>query len=165
MAHLKLKSMSDTDRGYYALVRQLLEDAPNASFTVGIHDDEAGHEVYEPEQGKASGITMSELGEIHEFGLGVPQRSFIGDWFDETQDQKVKQIKGVALAFLKGKISHLSVGFEQLGNLYVGQVQKRMADGIDPPLSEITIAKKGSSVPLIDTGQLRSSITYKVSEK
>ena len=31
-----------------------------------------------------------------------------------------------------------------------------------PPLAESTIRRKGSSNPLIDTGQLRSSITWQV---
>ena len=49
-----------------------------------------------------------------------------------------------------------------LGQKYVGQIQARISAGIPPPLAESTIARKGSSVPLIDTGQLRSAVTYEV---
>ena len=34
--------------------------------------------------------------------------------------------------------------------------------GIAPPLKPATIARKGSSTPLINTGQLRSAITWRV---
>lgn len=163
---LKLKKMSDTDRGYRALIRRLLEVAPRVSFTVGIHAAEGDAQYEHPTDrgGPVDNtvITLSELGEIHEFGLGVPQRSWLGDWFDENQPRLVKQISGVAKAVLKGKVDSLQNGFEQLGSLYVGEIQKRIAQRIDPPLSEYTIKKKGSSVPLIDTEQLRSAITFKV---
>jgi hypothetical protein len=44
----------------------------------------------------------------------------------------------------------------------VGVIKQRIANGIAPPNSPYTIARKGSSKPLIDTGQLRNSITYQV---
>lgn len=116
----------------------------------------------EKKQRKQEAITLAELGEIHEFGLGVPQRSFIGDWVDETEREKMDQLRGVARAVVEGTIESVEDGFEQLGNLYVAQVQKRIADGIPPPLADMTVKAKGSSTPLIDTGQLRSAITYKV---
>ncbi len=43
-----------------------------------------------------------------------------------------------------------------------GKVKEKITEGIPPPLRETTIARKGSSKPLIDTGTLRASITHKV---
>jgi hypothetical protein len=51
---------------------------------------------------------------------------------------------------------------EILGQRAVGQIQERIASGIAPANAPSTVAKKGSSTPLIDTGVLRSSITYQV---
>jgi hypothetical protein len=41
-------------------------------------------------------------------------------------------------------------------------VQAYMVNGKFAPLKAKTIKRKGSSKPLIDTGQLRQSITYRV---
>jgi hypothetical protein len=45
-----------------------------------------------------------------------------------------------------------------------GWMKARIAEGIPPPLAEATIARKGGgkTTPLINTGQLRNSIGYKV---
>lgn len=176
--------VKDTDKGFAVLLARVA-GAKSFSLTIGIHEAE-GARAYEPpvrekvnEKAKSKGakgkktkaeekpkkesdMTLAELGEIHEFGLGVPQRSFLGDWVDETEKEKNDQLRGVARALVAGEIESIEDGFEQLGNLYVAQVQKRIADNIPPPLSPLTIKMKGSSVPLIDTGQLRSAITYKV---
>jgi hypothetical protein len=41
-------------------------------------------------------------------------------------------------------------------------MQQRIADRIDPPNAASTIKRKGSSVPLIDEGILRTSILGQV---
>ncbi|WP_252715295.1 hypothetical protein [Acinetobacter junii] len=49
-----------------------------------------------------------------------------------------------------------------LGMQAAADVQMYMVNGKFAPLKAKTIKRKGSSKPLIDTGQLRQSITYKV---
>ena len=49
-----------------------------------------------------------------------------------------------------------------LGELVKGEVQRRIAELKTPPNAPATIARKGSSNPLIDKGVLRASATYKV---
>ena len=44
----------------------------------------------------------------------------------------------------------------------VGAVQQYMTDLKEPPNAKSTIKQKGSSNPLIDTGALRASVTYKI---
>lgn len=153
--------VEDIDQGAIEIYRRLT-GASKASLTVGIHAEE-GSRVYTPKGGEqGEPITMAELGEIHEFGLGVPQRSFIAGWFDENESRLRAQTMGMAKKYAQGTLESLEQGYEQLGNLYVGEIQRRIAEGIDPPLAPSTIQRKGSSTPLIDTGQLRSSITYQV---
>jgi hypothetical protein len=41
-------------------------------------------------------------------------------------------------------------------------VQMRISQGIPPALAQATVDRKKSSVPLVDTGQLRSAITWQV---
>lgn len=112
---------------------------------------------------KESQLTVAEIGAIHEFGLGTaPRRSFLADWQDENGDRILKVITNGARALTLGRLQTPEQFLEQFGAWAAGDVQRRMADNIPPPLSPITIRRKRSSVALIDTGQLRSSISYRV---
>jgi hypothetical protein len=147
--------VTDTDKGYAAMRRRVT--GAQAQLTVGIHEAEGA-----ASKEGADGTTVLEVAAYHEFGLGVPRRSFIADWEDEAAEKHKQQLSAKAKAVIAGTVPSVEQGLERLGNLYVGEVQKRIADGIDPPLAESTIRRKDSSKPLIDTGQLRSSIAYRV---
>ncbi len=150
--------VSDKDNGYAALLGRLRKASETTRLTVGIHESEGAAAAED-------GATVAEIGTYHEFGLGVPQRSFIADWADETEDEHKAQLAQMAKAVVDGKVDSLEHGLERLGNRYVGEVQKRIAEGIEPELAESTIKAKGSSVPLINTGQLRSAISFYVNDK
>ena len=124
--------------------------------------------------GRGVGITVAQLASIHEFGSGrIPARSFVRSWFDENQ----RKIRGTLLQLMAKEIARaIKTGrpitdatrtriLEQLGLQSVGQIQARISRGIAPPLKAATIERKGSSTPLIDTGQLRASVTHLVSLK
>lgn len=91
----------------------------------------------------------------------IPERSFLRWTFDnrqvELEELAVKGIMGV----LAGKTTAKTL-LETLGAWLQGQVQDRIVDISDPPNAEITKARKKSSNPLIDTGRLKDSITYRV---
>lgn len=136
-------------------IRRFAKALAGGAVTIGIHEAEAS------KQHEGEGATIGEIATYHEFGLGVPRRSFLAGWVDESQDKIVKVIVrgGQALASRKLTMPQL---LEQTGAWAVGSVQERMANNIPPPLAPETIARKGSSVALIDTGQLRSSISYQI---
>ncbi len=48
------------------------------------------------------------------------------------------------------------------GELFVGFIQKEITNLKEPPNSPYTIEKKGSSNPLIDTGDMRKSVKWKL---
>lgn len=130
---------------------------------VGILDEAPKRES--PGKGKkASRATLLEVAAVHEFGApaaGIPQRSFIR----ATVDLKAAEIQAtrdkLAAQVAEGKIT-AQVALERLGAFVQGIVQARIAEGIGPALKPGTIARKKSSKPLIDTGQLRSAVTWKV---
>ena len=138
------------DKGLAALLKRV---GVKSGLTVGIHEEQ-GAAAHGP-------ATIAEIGAMHEFGLGNPPRSFIGAWADEREGDHTADLKKLAEAVHKGKVAPAQ-GLEQLGEKYVGEVQGRIAGGIAPANAPATIAKKGSSTPLIDTGVLRSSITKRV---
>lgn len=149
--------MSDTDRGAKRLAKLLADGA----LSVGILGGDAAKE-HEDEDGKPTGITVGEVAEIHEFGLGTaPRRSFLAGWVDEKKDEIVRAIVLGARVVAARKMT-TRVLLEQIGSWAVGSIQERMSNGIAPPNAPATIKRKGSSVPLIDKGQLRASISYRV---
>lgn len=129
---------------------------PNESLTIGIHAKEGRNPVVDPRTGKQSGITLAEKGAINHFGQGrIPARPFL--------DVGVKSVRN--------KIAHgISETIHRGGNWYValGRAGVIAANGVKEyiteheftPNSPVTIAKKGSSHPLIDSGQMRASITF-----
>ena len=135
-------------------IRRFAKALAGGAVTVGIHEGEAAKEHRSEDD--SAGLTVGELAEIHEFGLGVPRRSFIAAWADESQDKIATVVVrgGKALASRKITMPQL---LEQTGAWAVGSIQDRMANGIAPDS-----LVDGRTIRLIDTGQLRSSITYQV---
>jgi hypothetical protein len=107
-------------------------------------------------------MTVGDLATIHEYGLGVPERSFVRAWADSNQQANEAALKAAAERVVRGSAPSAQVALDQVGLVFVGSIQARMAGGIPPGNSPATIARKGSSTPLIDTGQLRASIRHKV---
>ncbi|EOX4654200.1 hypothetical protein ACEV6X_25855, partial [Escherichia coli] len=51
-----------------------------------------------------------------------------------------------------------------LGTTIVNDIKESIRAFESPPLSPITIARKGFDKPLIDTGDMQKSVSYEVSE-
>lgn len=150
-----MATVRDTDRGYAKRRKAILEAGAGPTVTyVGVLGAKADKEHAD------SGLTVGELATLHEFGLGVPERSFLRAWFDQDREKIVEALRAAHKQVLLGKLTPRRAA-EILGMRFAGQVQQFISDGrVKPPLTEQTIKKKQSSVPLIDTGQLRSSISY-----
>ena len=129
-----------------------LRQAEKASVRVGIIGSEAADDH--------GGLTTGYIAAIHELGAGVERRSWLRDWVEPNR-KKISEFLGQAMkAMSAGVTANRALGV--LGAWAQGEIQKRISNGIPPALKPSTIAQKGSSTPLIDTGQLRTSITYEV---
>jgi len=110
------------------------------------------------------GVSNAVIAAAHEFGVpdkNIPERSFLRSTFNENKDK--------AASFLATRIRNALISkgdmnkpFELLGLKMATEVKGKIQSGIEPPLLKATIKRKGSSKPLIDTGQLVQSITYEV---
>lgn len=110
------------------------------------------------------GITMAELAMVHEFGSRdghIPQRSFLRSTVDENERRYVAAMKKELAKIPSGKAT-VRGALRQTGERMRSDVIDKIRRGIPPPNAPSTIARKGSSTPLIDTGQLLQSITVKV---
>jgi hypothetical protein len=153
--------VSDRDMGMKALMAlaaQIADEAP--CVVVGI----AGGQMH-----KTAGISVAELAATHEYGLGVPERSFLRATVDKGRERYLasmqKAMKATVVYASKHKSSWdplKSVSLKRLALVIEGDVKAAIAAGIPPPNAQRTIDKKGSSTPLIDTGQLRRSILGQV---
>ena len=168
--------VKDKDRGYKKMLKRVLAQEPR-EVSVGIFDNEASQIHEEPRRFigpmpegtpdtapvvRGKQLTVGEIAEFHEFGLGNnPERSFIRAWVDANPGKIRTAMTRLLESVIKGKRTK-EQAMNSFGQWAVGQIQKRIASGIAPPLSQVTILRKGSSIPLIDTGQLRASITYQV---
>lgn len=146
-----------TDHGADALVARLARMAasPLAS-EVGVIGDDAGAE-------HGADLTTADVALFHELGLGVPRRSWLADAITENEALIAQTLAEFDKRIVLGQIEE-RVALDQFGAWLVGLIQQRIANGISPPLADSTEARKGSSTPLIDTGQLRSSITNRTVE-
>jgi hypothetical protein len=91
----------------------------------------------------------------------IPERSYLRAWFDENVDALQATMERLIGQVVEGKISGRAA-LETIGGYVVTHVQAYMVDLKTPPNAPSTIARKGSSNPLIDTGQLKDAITWRV---
>ncbi len=145
--------IKDTDKGMDALLKQLGARMPVS--VVGIIGDGSTRD----DEGAP---TNQQVGTWHEFGTGkIPKRSFIRDTFDINRKGFNKRLQKIAGQILTNK-SNGRMEMARFGLYVEGVIKKRIAAGIPPALAAVTIARKGSSKPLIHTGQLRNSIASEV---
>lgn len=147
--------ITDRDRGLQALAARL---APKAQVRVGILADAPK----ETKDGEPTSASLIEIAGYHEFGApdaGIPQRSFIRATLDEKGPEIHQALVSQARLVALGKLDIVNA-LHRVGAFVAGQMKARISAGIEPPLDPATVAKKGSSKPLINTGQLRSSITW-----
>lgn len=115
---------------------------------------------------EGSDLTVAQIGAVHEYGSpenNIPKRSFIREPLINEEKKITKFIKTrfslVGSNSMSGKMA-----LEQIGNLGASISKKSFTDNNWEQVSTATQKKKGEgkSSPLIDTGQLRNSITYVV---
>ena len=155
-----MAEIRDVDHGYRDLLRRVFGAAARRTrIDIGLLSESGG----EPDGD--SGATVLDVGIFNEFGTDtIPERSFIRAWFDEAEPKLREDLTELMKSVIAGKRTKEQI-LELLGQKTVGEIQERISAGIDPPNAPSTIAKKGSSTPLIDTGTLRSSISYRVEEE
>ena len=104
-----------------------------------------------------SGSGYMELGVTGPHTVSIPARPWLNPGVASGDEEYLKIIERVIAAG-----EPLDKALEQIGVVAVGMVQKYMTDLKTPPNAPSTIKAKGSSNPLIDSGALRQSVTYKV---
>jgi len=119
---------------------------------------------------KASEQSNADIGMRHEFGVkseGLPRRSFLLMPLQQKADELLKIRKALWEEFLAGKqtLASLKLAYTKLGIGAETIIQKAFETGGFgkwQPDAPSTVLRKKSSAILIDTGQLRRSISSRV---
>lgn len=147
----------DIDKGWNRIQREFKE-FKGAATVVGYPEGESGTERHDEAK-----ISLAGLAAVHEYGSvarNIPERPLQRQTFERTKKHIYKVILNEFSKVLANKVD-VKKALSAVGEWYTGQMKNTIDTGNFVGLSEVTKARKGSSKPLIDTGQLRNSITHK----
>ncbi len=147
--------LTDRDLGFEKVLGQLRELGGHPAVYVGVRGQAAS------EKPPGSDATIVEIAAFNEFGTEhIPARSFLRSTVDENRREYGEALSQAITETVNGKPVRLAFG--KVGEAAVRDVQQKMRNLATPPNAPSTIAKKGSSNPLIDKGRLRQSIDWEV---
>jgi len=129
---------------------------------VGYPSESTGKEQHEDD-----GINNATLAAVHNLGSvanNIPPRPFLKQSFEKYQSERKKLAERLVRDFMRGAID-MKTAHEKMGNASAGWGRKIFTTGDFAPLKPATVARKGSSRPLIDTGELRRALTFEVVKK
>ena len=107
------------------------------------------------------GTPVAAVAAWNEFGTGrIPERPFMRN--------AIKMGRAPLVAILREHVDHRTMAVDNrvgglLGTAMQGQIQRSITTLRSPPNAPSTIRAKRSSNPLLDTGVLRSSVSWEIS--
>lgn len=97
--------------------------------------------------------------------ISIPERSFIRGGYDENKAKMERIIESLIERVVLMQIT-VNQFQDQIGQYCVGLIQEYLTNLRDPENHPYTVEHKGGKTnPLINTGELRQKITYKVVKK
>lgn len=160
---------TDTDLGMANILKEV-EKLKSMCVKVGVTED-VGAQTTE------SGATLAQIASWNELGVMgppmsqngggkwfIPPRPFLRGFADGKREQTAKTMEKLGGLVSGGKLT-ADVAMAQLGEYGQSGVKSYIRNGAFTPNADSTIARKGSSKPLIDRRTLRKSIRYQVISK
>ncbi|WP_454734242.1 hypothetical protein [Cupriavidus pauculus] len=126
-----------------------------------------------PERKDDEPLSNAAIGYIQETGSpanNLPARPFLVPGVASAEEKTVPQLEKAVEAALDGDLPRAEKRMASAGLAAQNSVRAKINSGIAPQLKASTLAarrRRGrtGTVPLIDTGQLRNSITYVIRSK
>lgn len=107
------------------------------------------------------GTPVAMIAAIQNFGApraGIPPRPFFSNMIADKSEEWPSAIANLLPANNYDVERVLALA----GEAIAGQLRQSIVDTNAPPLAESTIARKGHSKPLVDTGHMLQSVSYEV---
>lgn len=148
---MKDVTVEDIDLGWNK-IKEDIQKLNKAHTDVGFFGSGGGPET-----------NMAARATVHEFGSqkqNIPKRPFMRETFDRNLDATLKVM---AIWYSKIFIHKTTPrnALKNIGEWYTGRMKLQITTGSFTPLKASTVRAKKSSKALIDTGQMRNSITHK----
>lgn len=93
--------------------------------------------------------------------IRIPERSFLRAGYDENIDKIVEQVEKQLPLVLENDVD-VKFFMEGIGQQFASMIQRKLKDLKSPALSDMTVERKGSSNPLVDSGRLHGAIRHEV---
>lgn len=97
------------------------------------------------------------------WGGPIPERPFMRLGVKKTKETMKSQMQTAAKSILTGKSSMRQV-LSKLGEMGQRDIQDSIDELSSPANSPVTIERKGSSNPLVDTGEMGDNVKWKIDE-
>lgn len=155
-ASVSVKVLKDIDPKALDRLRQRLV-GDNRVVNVGVPEGKR----------EEDGTPVAMIAAVHEFGSpsqGIPERPFLRVAVQRNRQKYVRMNRINLVKMLRGQAT-VEQALGQLGEMAKGDVQTEIRSGVFTPLKEATKKRKGSSRPLIDTGQMVQSIAWELGDK
>jgi hypothetical protein len=113
---------------------------------------------------QVEGVSVVDYATYNEFGTSrIPARPFMQTTADTSKEEITKFTEYLVGRMIDGKVTDTTV-LQNLGAKYQSLVQNTIRDAKNwaVPNAESTVAMKGSTSPLIDTGRLVGAVRYEV---
>jgi len=118
--------------------------------------------IQEGDNPNVEGILLSDIAFFNEYGtVNIPERPFMRGWFDSDLQRIKKFAQKLYEKVADGKMT-AEKALKTLGQWGQDEIRKSILKLKSPPNAPSTIRQKGSSNPLIDTGQMMNSIHHTV---
>lgn len=112
-----------------------------------------------------NGVDLCEIAAFNELGtVHIPSRPFMRDAVDNNKEDILDYITEWGIKCLEGQMQTHEM-MMNIGMLIKGLIEEEIVRGDFVPNAEATIKKKGSDMPLIDSGLMRASVEYLIVQK
>lgn len=102
-----------------------------------------------------------ERATFNEFGAGdVPSRPFMRTAFAGREAELEHTMRRAAERVVSGD-GNLAQAMESIGDMGATMIRERIINMSTPPNAASTVARKGFNDPLIESGEMRDSVTWK----
>ncbi len=156
--------VKDIDLGLKKIVLEM-EQLGKAEILIGIQEGSKTTLDYVRGRKSIPNLNIASYAAKNEFGTPeIPERSFMRSTFDQNI-QAIENFVERRYAEIIDQQLSVSQGLGQIGKFLEGAVKDKIREIRTPPNSPRTIKIKKSSKPLIDFGQMFSSVRYVVRVK
>jgi len=155
------------------ITRDVLKSLCNLTSDQVLVGIPAANAERDPEPGEKTPATNALIGYVMETGSpaqNIPARPFLVPGVKGIEEEIARRYAAGAKAVLDGKATSLDDTHNAVGLIAAASVQRKITDGPFAPLAPRTLAARKArgrtgERPLVDTGQLRRSVSYVVRPK